>query len=421
MTYKQILIVAAGSMLALAQPPGARLSYRVVDLGPVGNAPGSPYFIANRGSVAGAVETGGTVHAVVWSGRQVIDLGGLGGPNSQAFGVNNRGEVVGEAQSFETNGEDFCGFNAFGLVPSANACKAFLWQNGAVTELSNTLGGVNAVANQINNSGDVVGFAETNQPKEAGCAVGRFAPVIWRNGSMRALATYSGDPDGAGFAINENGQAVGTTGRCAPFNVNSQLSLLESHATLWNAHGSVYLIPGFGGDGGFAGNHACGINNLGQVVGHSDEIDDKSFTGFFWSKDTGTARLYPFAGDFASLAIGINDRGQVVGASLDADFVPRAMLWPDGAENNGMGIDLNTLVPEDSPLYLLGAFSINAKGEIAGFGVTNDGNLHGFLATPNNGEDNQQMRSSTKGRAIPVALSGNARRLLFQRFGIRKR
>jgi hypothetical protein len=79
MTYKQILIVAAGSMLALAQPPGARLSYRVVDLGPVGNAPGSPYFIANRGSVAGAVETGGTVHAVVWSGRQVIDLGGLGG------------------------------------------------------------------------------------------------------------------------------------------------------------------------------------------------------------------------------------------------------------------------------------------------------------------------------------------------------
>jgi probable HAF family extracellular repeat protein len=131
--------------------------------------------------------------------------------------------------------------------------------------------------------------------------------------------------------------------------------------------------------------------------------------------------LYPFAGDFASLAIGINDRGQVAGASLDANFVPRAMLWPDGAENNGMGIDLNTLVPEDSPLYLLGAFSINANGEIAGFGVTNDGDLHGFLATPNNGEDNQQMRLSTKGRAITVALSENARRLLFQRFGIRKR
>src|SRR3954447_13126462 len=38
------------------------------------------------------------------------------------------------------------------LLPSAYACKPFLWQNGAVTELRNTLGGANAVANQMNNS-----------------------------------------------------------------------------------------------------------------------------------------------------------------------------------------------------------------------------------------------------------------------------
>ena len=106
--------------------------------------------------------------------------------------------------------------------------------------------------------------------------------------------------------------------------------------------GSVRLIPGFGGDGGFAGNHACGINNLGQVVGHSDLAGDTGFSAFFWSRQTGTAPLKPLDGDFASLAISINDRGQVVGGSLDENFVPRAMLWPNGAENNGMGIDLNT-------------------------------------------------------------------------------
>ncbi len=31
--------------------------------------------------------------------------------------------------------------------------------------------------------------------------------------------------------------------------------------------------------------------------------------------------------------------------------------------------DLNTLVPADSPLYLLFADSVNSSGEIAGFGV----------------------------------------------------
>ena len=415
MTYKHILIFAAGSMLALAQPPAAHVTYRLIDLGPVGNPPGTPYFIANRGTVAGAVESGGSVHAVLWSEGQRIDIGGLGGPNSQAFGVNDRGQVVGEAQGSETNTEDFCGFNAFGLVPSANTCKAFLWQSGAPIELPNTLGGVNAVANQINNRGDVVGFAETNQPKETGCAVGRLAPVIWRNGSMRALATYAGDPDGAAFAINDNGQAVGTSGTCAPFNVNSQLSLLEAHAVLWDADGSVRLIPGLGGDGGFAGNHACGINNLGQVVGHSDLAGDTGFWAFFWSRETGTVPLKPFDGDFASLAISINDRGQVAGASLDGNFNLRAMLY-----ENGEGIDLNTLVTGETPMYLQGAFSINASGEITGFGQTPDGEVHGFLATPNNGEDQQQMSSAAK-RVMPVPASNQARRLLFQLFGIRKR
>jgi hypothetical protein len=43
--------------------------------------------------------------------------------------------------------------------------------------------------------------------------------------------------------------------------------------------------------------------------------------------------------------------------------------------------DLNALIP-DSPLYLLAASSINDAGEIAGFGVNSDGDVHAFLATP---------------------------------------
>lgn len=419
MNYTHILVFALGSIgtLAMAQTAvvtqqAAPANYHVFDLGPVGI--GAANFVANSGVVAGAVESGETVQAVAWFGTHLIDTGAnrLGGANSQAFGSNDRGQVVGEAQTSDPNSEDFCGFNQMMLLPSGNACRAFLWQNGVVMELKNTLGGANSVANQINSRGDVVGFAETNQQQETGCGVGRFAPVMWRNGVMQALSTYAGDQDGTAFAINDQGQAVGATGSCAPFNVNSQLNLLEAHAVLWDETG-VHLIPGFGGDGGFGGNHACAINNLGQVVGHSDLPGDTTFYGFFWSKDGGTVMLKPYGDDFASAANSINDRGQVVGGSFDANFNFRAMLW-----QNRMGIDLNSLVAANA-MHLDIAFGINASGEIVGVGDI-DGEVHGFLATPNNDGEQEQM-SPGEGRMPPAPLSASARKLLFQRLGIRKR
>jgi len=424
MKYRQTLILALGSIanLAMAQTTispataAGRVIYHVTDLGPVGNPPGQPYAIANNGVVAGAAQAGdGTMHAVLWYGGQMIDTyaNRLGGPNSQANDLNDRGQLVGATQTSDANSEDFCGFNAYGLPAAAKACRPFVWRNGAITELPNTLGGANAVANHINNRGEVAGLAETSQPQEKGCPVGRFAPVIWRSGSMQALPTWSGDPDGMVNGINDNGQAVGATGSCAPFNPNTQLYLLESHAVLWDADGSVHLIPGFGGDGGFGGNHACEVNNVGQVVGHSDVTGDATFHGFIWSQETGTVALLPFAGDFASLAIGINDSGQVVGGSLDEQFNLRAMVW-----QNGVGVDLNSLVQAHAPLYLQLAFAINASGEIAGFGQTPDGAVHGFLATPNDGGNGQEEMTHVERR---VPASESARKLLFQRIGIRER
>jgi hypothetical protein len=54
----------------------------------------------------------------------------------------------------------------------------------------------------------------------------------------------------------------------------------------------------------------------------------------------------------------------------------RAILW-----QNNVPIDLNTLIPKDSPWYLLSALSINDDGEIVGYGTIN-ANVHAFLATP---------------------------------------
>jgi probable HAF family extracellular repeat protein len=87
--------------------------------------------------------------------------------------------------------------------------------------------------------------------------------------------------------------------------------------------------------------------------------------------------LATIPGDYASVAVGANDRGEVVGASIDKTGVPRAFL-----RRNGMMLDLNALLPANSPIYALVAQFINASGEIAGFGVNSSGQTHAFLATP---------------------------------------
>ena len=66
-----------------------------------------------------------------------------------------------------------------------------------------------------------------------------------------------------------------------------------------------------------------------------------------------------------------------VGVSFDENGNPRAFL-----RKNGVLTDLNTLIPADSPLYLLFAHGINSRGEIVGFGVDGAGDVHAFLATP---------------------------------------
>jgi probable HAF family extracellular repeat protein len=89
-------------------------------------------------------------------------------------------------------------------------------------------------------------------------------------------------------------------------------------------------------------------------------------------RDLGT-----LAGDVNSAALSINDTGDVVGVSLDANFDLHPYIWQNGVMTN-----LNSLIPTNSPLSLLLACSINSSGEIAGLAVTSSGELHAYLATP---------------------------------------
>jgi probable HAF family extracellular repeat protein len=374
----------AGLGLAFAVSTGsawAQERYNVFDLGVVGNPPAGPYIIRNNGLISGAAATpdGSSMHAVLWYKGWKIDIGtpGLGGQNSAAFGVNEFGQTVGQVETSRPNAEDFCGFNAYGFA-SSTACRPFLWQDGVMTKLP-TLGGHNGFANSINNRGVVAGIAETDATDPTpGCPVHQFEPVVWERGRIHSLPPYSGDSDGVAAQVNDKGQVVGASGTCGSFNPNTGLYLVENHALLWE-NGVATDLGNLGGEGGLAGNHACALNNQGQVVGHSDLPNDASFHGFLWTRETGMKDLGTLSGDFASLALGINDGGVVVGASIGPAFSTfRAVLWEKGTVT-----DLNTLVDANPKnLYLVQGESINSRGEIIGLAVDGAALPHGFLAIP---------------------------------------
>ena len=386
-----------------ADPPP---HYTVTDLGPIDSPFSQATYVNDHGLVTG-VEFGTdlNLHAVLWYKGHMKDISnpGLGGPNSGAGGVNEFGQVIGGAETSETdpNNENFCGYGT-GLQ-----CLAFLWQNGVMTPLP-TLGGTNGGYGQINNRGEVSGYAENSTRDLEGCAVALngtgpqvldFEPVIWgpRPHEIRELPRLPGDTVGVAFWINDNGQAVGMSGLCRNTVIPGPSA--APHAVLWDSDGSVHDLGNLGGTSNpavlGAGNAAFVINNLSQVAGVSALPESKStgcpgvpvnpacfpFHPFLWTGETGMHDLGVLPGDLVGAGLGMNNLGEVVGPSISAPGAatgnPTAFLW-----RNGVMTDLNTLVPADSPLYLLIAYGINDAGQIAGFGVnTTTGDVHGFLAT----------------------------------------
>jgi probable HAF family extracellular repeat protein len=377
------LLAALGvALTAAAQDTQQRIlpavRYTITDLGTLdGGASSQPFFINRYGLVSGSSSLpDGTQHATLWLEKLKVDIGapGLGGPNSIAFGDNARFQSAGEAETStpDPNGEDFCGFGTH------LTCLPFLWRDGEMVQLP-TLGGNNGVAMAISNWGEVAGFAE-NSTTDPGCPapqVLQFKPVVWEKGVIHRLPTFGGDPDGVAEEINDDGRVVGGSGTCATFNTNFLYNLMPVHALLWEK-GKAIDLGNLGGKTGQAGgNIAYDINNRGQVVGNSDLPGDTTFHAFLWTWRTGMQDLGTLPGDVASVSISINDGGSVVGASLDANFNPRAFLW-----EKGVMTDLNALIAGDSPLSLITGCSINSRGQITGLGLTRTGEIHTYLARP---------------------------------------
>jgi probable HAF family extracellular repeat protein len=372
-------VLSAGHLSAI-DIPGASLSAGTA-IDPQGNILGQ-YRTADGNTHGFLLRTEGPRYSVTDLGLQ----GAIGGP----FQLLNNGLIAGSAPV------------------AGGAVRASLWYNGLGPIDIGTpgLGGPNSVAFGVNESGVTVGGAETATAndtdfcgfKGAGVSPGKVCvPFIFQNGVMTALATLGGK-NAYATAVNSMGQPVGLS-ETATADANASCPSNVFKPVAWQ-NGVPRQLPTSGTDihgAPFqdANGFAYGINDAGQIVGASGEcFPGASPNGttllphhaLFWDADGtvhdmgnlgGGGQVVPSTGNFA---VHINNHGQVVGSSdIAGDEFAHAFSW---TKATGMQ-DLGTLAGDQQS----GGIWVNEAGDIVGVSVSFDGGFYprAFLWTKSTG------------------------------------
>ena len=364
--------------------------YDAIDLGTLGAQWVRPGAIDQQGRVwAYGPSADGRIHVFRWDAGAITDLGALPGLQSLSFSAG--GLAAGSACSSTVEGCEppvtFYVFDAgvltpletgatalaeswvtdvvdpstvLGAVQYSSGRRVVVWQNGVREEMS-PLHPTDfyTVGLDINTRGQVVGQSlDANFISRA---------VLWDNGTARDLGSLSDglcgpDPQsGCGWtdavALNDRGDIVGSS------SIGSSNPGLQ-RAVIWRNGGPPEEL------GAFPGEYTQGalINNRGQVIGYGPG------GWFLW--DQGAVQPGASLGGAYTLVHDWNDRGEVVGWSLDAAGSPHAYVWRDGRTT-----DLGGAQPGD---VWFAARYINERGDILGAYVTADNQERLILWTPKN-------------------------------------
>jgi probable HAF family extracellular repeat protein len=368
---------------------------KLTDLGalPGGNNSCATH-ISGNGLIVGASENGTIdpltgwpeVQAVLWRNNHIINLGTLGGNESFPLAVNNRGQVVGQAANAIPDPFPFPGFG--------QQARAFLWQRGAMQDLG-TLGGPDAFAININERGQVLGFSFINSIPNSTTGFPTGDGFLWENGEMTDIPDPLGGTIVSPFYLSNKGEVLGSAD--LPGDIAEQ-----EHPFLWEK-GVFTDLGTFGGTRG----HAVKINDAGQIVGDANFAGDATWHASIWQNGV-MSDLGTVGSDGCSVGYDINSRGQAVGYSGACDGSSfRAFL----REKGGPMVDLNTLIPVNSGIFLFIATNINDRGEIAGSGVLPNGDVHAVLLT-RCGENDSDGQGCEDAESTPVASQNSSPSIL---------
>ena len=155
--------------------------------------------INNASQIVGSSTIDDTAHtsvgrAILWNGTATIDLGTLGGRSATAYGINNSGQIVGASAVYN-------GYS-----------HATLWDGNTITDLGIFSNGTQNEAGDINDAGQIVGYADVILPN--GHRTGRA--ILWEAGTMIDLNDFlDASTINAGWVlstaadINDNGAIIG--------------------------------------------------------------------------------------------------------------------------------------------------------------------------------------------------------------------
>lgn len=289
----------------------------------------------------------------------LIDVGTLGGPGSYGAAISNNGTVVGCSD----------------VNPSG--VHAFLYANGVMRDLGTGVGPAdgNACALAVNDAGVAAGRAATGEL------------VVWSAGAVTKLGI-----SGNVAAMNDGGAIVG-----------SYKDKGVERAFLFR-DGSLTDIGALAGAG--AVSFATSVNARDEVVG--------SVNGRAFLYSAGALRDLGTLGGNNSVAKGINDHGQIVGFSSDAQGQPNPFIYegamralPGGSYSealainnrvqvigsgegrygylvdNGKVVALDTLpAVQAKGWHHLEPKGINERGWIVGTAMNSQGDSRAFILVP---------------------------------------
>ena len=259
----------------------------------------------------------------------MIDLGVLpGGNDSRAFAINNRGEIAGDSHS------------------AGGSVLAVMWHRGQSIRLSPFV-----------QPGNPFTVSSAFAISESGIAAGHsnFFPVVWRGGKFIQISTASGEATG----VNNSGVVVGLLRIFAPAPPGPGPVAPPSHRAFSWRDGVLTELPDLPGA---SMSQATAINNHGDVAGFSQSAQGAVVGAVVWRNGI-IMRL-----EGLGVAHAINDRGEVAG-SVTSGATTHAAVWRDGHV-----VDLGTL---GGPMSI--ALGMNNHGDVVGASSTANGAFHGFL------------------------------------------